>query len=101
MFFLLYKLYRTVALAFKKRHKNVLRTIDAMLRSGRSLIAEHARLNFEPSTYKDSTGRDLLMYTYIRAPRFDRVLALSPAVGTKLVDAGVNAGPGRVARWFQ
>lgn len=53
---------RAVALAFKKRHKNVLRTIDAMLRSGRFLIAEHARLNFEPSNYKDSTGRDLLMY---------------------------------------
>lgn len=53
---------RAVALAFKKRHKNVLRTIDAMLRSRRPLIAEHARLNFEPSTYKDPTGRDLLMF---------------------------------------
>ena len=38
---------------------------------------------------------------YIEKPQFDRVLALSPAVGHKLVDAGVNAGPGRAAKWFQ
>lgn len=38
---------------------------------------------------------------YIERPGFDKVLALSPAVGTKLVDAGVNAGPGRASRWFQ
>jgi lysozyme family protein len=38
---------------------------------------------------------------YIERPGFDRVLMLSPAVGTKLVDAGVNAGPTRAARWLQ
>ena len=38
---------------------------------------------------------------YIQRPGFDRVIALSPAVGEKLVDAGVNAGPARAARWFQ
>ena len=38
---------------------------------------------------------------YVQKPGFDRVIALSPAVGQKLVDAGVNAGPGRAARWFQ
>ncbi|RYF64710.1 MAG: hypothetical protein EOO29_41855, partial [Comamonadaceae bacterium] len=38
---------------------------------------------------------------YIEAPNFHRVIAMSPAVGEKLVDAGVNAGPGRSARWFQ
>lgn len=42
---------RAVALAFKKRHKNVLRTIDRMHNSKRHLIAEHARLNFEPTMY--------------------------------------------------
>ena len=46
-------------------------------------------------------ARDIYAVTYIRVPQFDRVLAKSPAVGTKLVDAGVNAGPGRAARWFQ
>ena len=38
---------------------------------------------------------------YIERPNFHRVIALSPAVGEELVDAGVNAGPGRAARWFQ
>lgn len=53
---------RAVALAFGKRHKNVLRTIDQMLRSGRSLIAEHARLNFEPCTYAGQNGKTEPMY---------------------------------------
>lgn len=38
---------------------------------------------------------------YIERPNFHRVISMSPAVGEKLVDAGVNAGPGRSARWFQ
>ena len=46
-------------------------------------------------------AQDIYIATYIKAPKFDRVLALSPAVGTKLVDIGVNAGPGRATRWFQ
>jgi lysozyme family protein len=46
-------------------------------------------------------AQEIYIQTYIQAPKFDRVLALSPAVGTKLVDAGVNAGPGRAATWFQ
>ncbi len=45
---------RAVALAFKKRHKNVLQTIDRMMRSDRPLIAEHARLNFQPGSYVDA-----------------------------------------------
>lgn len=46
-------------------------------------------------------AEQIYIQTYIQAPRFDRVLALSPAVGTKLVDAGVNTGPGRAVRWLQ
>ena len=46
-------------------------------------------------------ARDIYAVTYIRVPQFDRVLAKSPAVGTKLVDIGVNAGQGRASRWFQ
>lgn len=38
---------------------------------------------------------------YVAAPGFDKVIAMSPAVGEKLVDAGINAGPGRAARWYQ
>ena len=44
---------------------------------------------------------DIYARDYISKPGFDRVIAMSPAVGEKLVDAGVNAGPGRSARWFQ
>ena len=47
------------------------------------------------------TARDIYAATYVREPKFDQVLAKSPAVGTKLVDIGVNAGQGRAARWFQ
>lgn len=46
-------------------------------------------------------AQDIYIRNYIEQPKFDRVLALSPAVGTKLVDAGVNAGPGRASVWFQ
>ena len=44
---------------------------------------------------------DIYARDYIQRPGFDRVIAISPAVGEKLVDAGVNAGPARAARWFQ
>lgn len=42
---------RAVALAFKKRHKNVLRTIDRMRTSKHPEILEHYRLNFEPTSF--------------------------------------------------
>lgn len=48
---------RAVALAFKKRHKNVLRTIDRMRNSKHPEIAEHARLNFEPTMYTVPGGK--------------------------------------------
>lgn len=38
---------------------------------------------------------------YIKAPGFDKVVEASPAVAEKLVDAGVNAGPIRPAKWLQ
>lgn len=46
-------------------------------------------------------AQEIYTRTYIRAPQFDRVLAKSPAVGTKLVDMGVNGGQSRASRWFQ
>lgn len=48
-----------------------------------------------------AVAADIYTQDYIRKPGFDRVIALSPAVGHKLVDAGVNAGPVRAARWYQ
>lgn len=46
-------------------------------------------------------AQQIYVRDYIERPNFHRVIELSPAVGEKLVDAGVNAGPGRSARWFQ
>lgn len=46
-------------------------------------------------------AREIYASTYITSPQFHRVLAKSPAVGTKVVDIGVNAGQGRAARWLQ
>lgn len=43
---------RAVAIAFGKQHKNVLRTIDAMRSSCHPEIAEHYRLNFEPTSFQ-------------------------------------------------
>ena len=39
--------------------------------------------------------------SYVYKPGFDGVINLSEPVGTKLVDAGVNVGQGRAARWYQ
>ena len=38
---------------------------------------------------------------YVARPGFELIIAISPAVGQKLVDAGVNAGTSRASRWFQ
>ncbi|MDH5855683.1 glycoside hydrolase family 108 protein [Lampropedia aestuarii] len=46
-------------------------------------------------------AQEIYAESYIKKPKFDLVLALSPAVGAKLTDIGVNAGPGRAARWLQ
>jgi len=45
---------RAVAIAFGKRHKNVLRTIDAMRASRHPEIAKHYGLNFEPTSFSVS-----------------------------------------------
>lgn len=47
------------------------------------------------------TAQQIYIGSYVEDPGFHRVVAISPAVGEKLVDAGVNAGTGRSARWFQ
>ena len=47
------------------------------------------------------TAQQIYIGSYVEGPGFHRIVAISPAVGEKLVDAGVNAGTGRAARWFQ
>lgn len=48
-----------------------------------------------------STATNIYISNYINKPGFGEVITLSPAVGQKLVDAGVNAGPSRSSTWFQ
>lgn len=48
-----------------------------------------------------STAERIYVQDYIERPGFHSVIVLSPALGEKLVDAGVNAGPQRAARWLQ
>lgn len=47
------------------------------------------------------TAKEIYAKKYVYSEQFDRVLAVSPAVGTKMIDIGVNSGPGRAARTFQ
>ena len=68
------------------------------------ITEEVARANGYHGHMKDlPKGMAVDIYTrnYITKPGFDRIIALSPAVGEKLVDAGVNAGTVRAGRWVQ
>lgn len=56
-------------------------------------------LDIKNLTQEEATN--LYIRDYISKPGYGEVISLSPAVGQKLVDAGVNAGPDRSSRWFQ
>lgn len=63
-----------------------------------------ARANGYQGPLRDLTkaqAGDIYTKQYIEKPGFVPVIEASPAVGHELVDSGVNAGPGRAARWFQ
>ena len=53
---------RAVAIAFGKRHKDVLRAIDKRMRSLRPAISEHYRRNFAPVEFVDAKGERRPMY---------------------------------------
>lgn len=55
-----------VAEFFEKRHKHVLRDIEKITEPKSGLSKEFSRLNFQPSTYKDKTGRKLPCYEMTR-----------------------------------
>lgn len=56
-------------------------------------------LDIAKLTQEEATN--LYIRDYISKPGYGDIITLSPAVGQKLVDAGVNVGPGRSSRWFQ
>ena len=47
------------------------------------------------------TAVNIYVTNYINKPGYGEIITLSPAVGQKVVDAGVNAGTARSSRWFQ
>lgn len=47
------------------------------------------------------TATNIYITNYINKPGYGELITLSPAVGQKVVDAGVNAGTSRSSRWFQ
>ena len=53
---------RAVAIAFGKRHKDVLRAIDRRMRSPRPAISDHYRRNFAPVEFLDAKGERRQMY---------------------------------------
>jgi Rha family phage regulatory protein len=58
---------RTIAEIFEKRHDNVLRDINSLLKIEETgKCAEFSRLNFKPSYYKDSQGKKQPEYLLTR-----------------------------------
>lgn len=41
------------------------------------------------------------LHDYVNAPGFNKVLAVSDAIGEELVDTGINMGPGLPGPWLQ
>lgn len=54
---------RAVAIAFNRRHADVLKTIERMLLSPHAEIREHGERNFSLTTYVDSQGRAKPMFS--------------------------------------
>ncbi|WP_341896433.1 glycosyl hydrolase 108 family protein [Sphingobium sp. YR657] len=46
-------------------------------------------------------ARGVYMKQYVEAPGFDKIAAISPAIGAELVDTGVNMGPKVAAQFLQ
>lgn len=46
-------------------------------------------------------AKSIYFMDYIEKPGYAPLIEIQPAVAYKLVDIGVNAGPGRGSRWFQ
>ena len=57
---------RFVAQFFEKHHRHVLRDIERITEPNSGLSEGFIRLNFKPSSYKDSTGRKLPCYMMTR-----------------------------------
>jgi len=75
-----------VAEKFKKSHKNVLRAIDNL-----SCSEEFNRLNFEPTTYTDSQGREQIMYYITKDGFMMSVFGYTGKLAGELKEKFINA----------
>ena len=75
-----------VAEKFKKSHKNVLRAIDNL-----SCSEEFNRLNFEPTTYTDSQGREQTMYYITKDGFMMSVFGYTGKLAGELKEKFINA----------
>lgn len=66
----------------------------------KTVATQHGYQGAMKSMPKD-VAEDIYIEDYIKKPGYMEVIEVSPAVGEKLVDTGVNVGPGRSSRWFQ
>lgn len=55
----------------------------------------------EVQNLTEDEARRIYRENYIVKPGFVHILALSEAVGAKLIDQGVNVGTGRAGKWLQ
>jgi len=95
------------------------KTIDAILKSEGGFVDHKsdngkatnfgiteavARANGYQGTMRDlpvGLARSIYERRYITEPKFDKVLEIHEAVGTELIDTGVNMGPARAAEFLQ
>lgn len=64
-------------------------------------VARQAGYTGSMKEMPQETAANIYVTNYINKPGYGDVITLSPAVGQKLVDAGVNTGTDRSSRWFQ
>lgn len=80
---------------------------DARDRGGETnfgITVATARANGFTGAMKSMTrdfARGVYMRQYVEAPGFDKIAAISPAIGAELVDTGVNMGPKVAAQFLQ
>lgn len=64
-------------------------------------ISAMAFPNVDIKNLTQEQATNLYVTNYINQPGYGEIISLSPAVGQKVVDAGVNTGTSRSSRWFQ
>lgn len=75
-----------VAEHFKKQHKNVLQALENL-----DCSPEFARLNFQLSEYRDSTGRALPMYLMTKDGFSFLVMGFTGPTAARFKEAFINA----------